>query len=196
MPRKSAVAKLPPEQFEFVISAIINGDTDREISFAFKEKFGTKLAKSSLNRWREAAGNELADRYRLARFQARQLLEDLKEDADADKYQIIMRSVEDKLLTATREVIASDPIKVLRIRQEEEKRRLKEKELDVRKEQLQLEREKLRGAQINRAELGVEFMSDFLEYLGSDAEGLAFFKRHARRFTDFINQKYAVPQSS
>jgi hypothetical protein len=197
MGRRSVIKDLDAEQLDFVIDCIIKENlTDREISLAFEEKFGKKLAKSSLNRWRLSAGNELADRYQLARYQARQLLEHLKEDPNADKYQVIMRGMEDMLLTATREAIISDPVKMLRIRQEEEKRRLKEKELEVRKEHLQLEREKLRGVQVNRAELGVEFIGDFLEYLDNDVEGLAFFKRHAKKLAEFIKQKYAAPQTA
>lgn len=195
MGRRSVVKDLDAQQLDFVIDCIINENlNDREVSAAFEAKFSKKLAKSSLHRWRATAGDELVDRYKLARYQARKLLEHLKESPDADKYQVIMRGMEDMLLTATRRAIASDPVKMLRIRQEEEKRRLKEKELEVRKEHLQLEREKLRGVQINRAELGVEFMGDLLEYLGNDAEGLAFFKRHAKKFTEFINQKYAASQ--
>jgi hypothetical protein len=141
MPRRHVVRDLDENQFEFVINAIINGDTDREISLNFETEFGQPLAKSSLNRWRAAAGDELAERYRLARYQARQLLIDLKEE-DQEKYQIVIGNIEDRLLTATREVISSDPMKLLRIRQNEEKLRLKGRELDLKGKQLELEREK------------------------------------------------------
>jgi hypothetical protein len=193
MPRRSAVAELPPEQFEFVIHAILDNLTDREISARFKTEFGKRLAKSSLNRWRATAGNELADRFRLARFQAKQLLENV-EGEDADAYQLLMRNLEDRLLTATREVITSDPIKMLRIRQEEEKRRLKERELDVRKEHLELERERLRGVQIDRVKLSEDFTADLLEYIGNDAEGLRWFKRNAKDFDGFVKNKYGAAQ--
>lgn len=195
MPRRSAVAELPPEQFEFVIHAILDNLTDREISAQFKTKFGKRLAKSSLNRWRATAGNELADRFRLARFQARQLLENVEGD-DADAYQLLMRDIEDRLLTATREVITSDPIKMLRIRQEEERRRLKERELDVRREHLELERERLRGVAIDRVQLGEEYTRDLLDYIGSDAEGLRWFQRHAKSFNEFVKTKYGSPSQS
>lgn len=141
MPRKHAVAQLPADQFEFVIHAILDNLTDREISAAFKEKFGARLSKSALNRWRESAGNELADRYRLARFQARQLKADLKVE-DEDTYQVILRNIEERMLTATRAAIAADPVKMLRIRQEEEKRRLKERELELKERQHELAKEK------------------------------------------------------
>ncbi len=141
MPRRYAVAQLPAKELEFVIQRILDGKTDREVSAAYKEQFNKKLSKSALNRWREAAGNELADRYRIARFQAQQLLEDVKED-DAGAYQVIFKNIEDRLLTATREVISADPVKMLRIRQEEEKRRLKERELELKREDLAFQREK------------------------------------------------------
>src|SRR5205085_8802208 len=191
MASRHVVRDLADEEFEFVISGILNGATDRELSTAFQSTFNKKLAKSSLARWREATGNELAERYRLARFQAKQLLADLKQE-DGDKYQIVMQTVEDRLLTATREVITQDPMKLLRVSQQEQKRKLQEKRLDLQREQLELEREKLRGAAIDRAALGVEFTADLLEYLGADVEGLAFFKRHAKKFNDFLKEKYAT----
>jgi len=192
MGRRHVVRDLSEEEFDFVINRIIDGDNDREISLAFSNQFEEKkLAKSSLNRWRESAGNELADRYRLARYQARQLLTDLKEE-DRDKYQIVLSNIEDHLLTATREVIAKDPVKLLKIRQEEEKMRLKGRALELRKEQLALEREKLHGTQIDRVKLGDEFMGDLLEFIGGDAEGLQWFQRNAKRFSEFVKTKYAT----
>lgn len=142
MARRHAVKDLSDEEFEFVIRRILENDTDRELSAAFYSKFKRKLAKSSLNRWRQASGAELAERYRIARFQARLLLEDLKEDPEADKYQVLMGTIEDRLLAATREVITKDPIKILRIRQEEEKRRLKSRELDIKEKHLDFQQAK------------------------------------------------------
>lgn len=191
MPRRHAVAELPAEQFEFVLQSILDNKTDREISVAFKTEYKKNLSKSALNRWREAAGAELADRYRLARFQARQLLVDLK-DEDTGAYQVVIKNIEDRLLTATREIIASDPIKMLRIRQEEEKRRLKERELDVRKEALELERERLRGAQIDRVALAGDYTEDLLEFIGEDPEGLRWFTKNAKSFSEFVNTKYGA----
>ena len=109
MGRRSVVTELDDDQFTFVVESIIGGLTDREISAAFEKEFSQKLAKSSLSRWRKKAGNELADRYRLARYQSRQLLADLNEEEDADKFQVVMGNLEDRLLTATRQVIALDP---------------------------------------------------------------------------------------
>lgn len=155
MTRRSTVAQLPAEQLDFVIRAILDGDTDREISNAFHTQFKKKLAKSSLSRWRAVAGNELADRYRLARFTANQLLADIKEE-DADKYQIVIEDIEDRLLTATREAITTDPIKLLRIRQQEEKFRLKQRELNLKEQQLEVQKQKAeREANLQSDKLGI-----------------------------------------
>lgn len=131
MPPRHAVDQLPDDQFQFVIDAIIDGQTDREISASFNAKFNTKLSKSALARWRDVTGDELAERYRLTKFQAKQLLEDLKLE-DADKFKVVIDNIEDRLLTAMREVIATDPIKLLGVQQEERRRALKERELDLR----------------------------------------------------------------
>lgn len=141
MTRRHVVRDLSDEEFEFVIHRILEGDTDRELSAAFGAKFEKRLAKSSLNRWREATGNELAERYRLARYQAKRLLENLEEEG-ADKHQLVMRSIEDRLLTATREVITADPLKLLRIRQQEKKRELQERTLDLKERTLDFQKEK------------------------------------------------------
>ena len=191
MGRRHVVRDLDEAQFDFVINAIIDGATDREISLKFEETFGAPLAKSSLNRWRNSAGDELADRYRLARYQAKQLLANINE-TEQDKFQVVIRNIEDRLLTATREVISKDPVKLLKVRQEEERRRLRAQELELKREHLAFEREKLRGSAVDRVALGVEFSADLLEYLGSDAEGLAFFKRHLKQFNKFLAEKYAA----
>ncbi len=142
MTRRHVVRDLSDEEFEYVIHRILEGDTDRELSAAFGAKFEKRLAKSSLNRWREATGNELAERYRLARYQAKQLLENLEEEEGADKHQLVMRSIEDRLLTATREVITADPLKLLRIRQQEKKRELQERTLDLKERTLDFQKDK------------------------------------------------------
>ncbi|GEM_PF-7049885 len=143
MPRKHVVKELNDEQFSFVISAIIDGLTDREISSSFQKTFNQPLAKSSLHRWRNSAGNELAERYRLARYQAKQLLENINTEADADKYQIVIQNIEDRLLTATRDVISQDPIKLLQVRQEEERRKLRQRYLDLKEAQLNWQKERV-----------------------------------------------------
>lgn len=148
MPRPHKVVQLPAAEFEFIIQCILGSAqrgpmTDREIVSAYHEKFKKRLAKSSLSRWRAAAGDELADRYRFARVQAQQLVESLNEEPDADKYQVAMRGIEERLLTVTHEAIALDPIKMLRLRQEEEKRRLKERQLELNEKKLEFERERV-----------------------------------------------------
>lgn len=161
MPRPHKVAQLPPEELEFVIRCILGSTgrgpmTDREISAAYKEEFGKRLSKSSLSRWRQAAGDELADRYKFARVQAEALLESLKEDPEADKYQVLMRGVEERLLTVTHEAIALDPIKMLRLRQEEEKRRLRARQLELNEKKLEFEKERAeREANLHGDRLGI-----------------------------------------
>ncbi len=189
MGRRHVIEKLSEEQFEFVIQTIIAGATDREISLRFEQTFEQPLAKSSLNRWRTSAGNELAERYQLTRFQAKQFLENIGE-TDADKLQTIFGNIEDRLLTATRDVITRDPLKLLKIRQEEEKRRLKERELELKHKQFEFEREKFNGVSFDRVALAGEFMNDLLESVGTDADGLKFIRRHAKQFDEFVKAKY------
>ncbi|HEY6232820.1 MAG TPA: hypothetical protein VIW64_16265 [Pyrinomonadaceae bacterium] len=147
MPSRHAVASLPPDQLKFVLDHIIAGETDREISFAFEDKFKTKLSKSGLARWRKAAGDELADRYRMARYQARQLIEDLKEDPEIDKHELVIASIEDRLLTATHEVMSQDPFKLLLIQQEEKRRALREQELRLKERAQQFHEEQTRKSE-------------------------------------------------
>ena len=190
MGRRHVVRDLNDEQFTFVIEAIIDGKTDREISAAFEACFGQPLAKSSLNRWRESAGNELADRYRLARYQAGQLLTDLKEEG-ADKFQVVMGNLEDRLLTATREVLASDPMKMLRIRLDEEKRRLKARELDLKERQMSLELEKVKASQVDLEKLPMTVIEYLLEYIANDPAGLKWINSNVQWFGAFLSQKFS-----
>jgi len=195
MPPRHKVEQLPVEQFEFILKEIANGGTDRSISLAFEKEFKTKLSKSSLARWREAAGNELADRYRFVRFQAKQLQEDLKLE-DADKYKVVIENIEDRLLTATKEIISQDPIKLLSIQQEEKRRNLKERELALKERALDLEKERVHGVALDRVKLGEEYAADLLDYIGEDAEGLRWFQRHAKPFQEFIQKKHGNPSQS
>jgi hypothetical protein len=194
MPRRHVVRDLDDDQFSFVINCIINGLTDREISSAFEKTFEQKLAKSSLHRWREAAGNELAERYRLARYQSRQLLENLQRE-DGDQYDVIMKNIEDRLLTATREVIAQDPIKLLQLRLDEEKRRLKLREFDLKEKQINLEMAKLGTNKIDPEKLPAEIIENLFNFIGSNADGLRWFRANAKKFEAFLKQsleeKYA-----
>lgn len=169
MSGRHTVDQLPDNQLQFVLDLIIDGYTDREISLSFEDKFKIKLAKSSLARWRKAAGDELADRYRLARYQAKQFIEDLKLDPEAvDKHQLFIESIEDRLLTATREVMALDPVKAALIQQEERRRRLREKELLLKERDLLFKQEQARkteSAQQDRLKIAVEVWRFILSYL-------------------------------
>lgn len=190
MGRRNKVEQLEETEFDFVIRAVTNGKTDREISADFEKTFAQKLDKNSINRWRNTVGEELADRYRLARFQAKQLREDLLL-SDEDDYQTIIKNIEEKLLTATREVVASDPIKLLSVRQDEEKMRLKRAEIELKQKQLEFDREKHKNA-IDRVKVGAETMTDFLEYVGADTEAIGFLTRHLQPFGEHLKAKYAA----
>jgi hypothetical protein len=194
MARNFAVEELPDAQFTFVIDAILDGSTNREICAAFEAEFKQALARTSLQRWREAAGDELAERYRLARYQARKLQEDLG-DEDRDKFAVVMESIEDRLLTATREVSKLNPFKLLVVKQEEERRKLREKALDLKREHLELERLKVQATQLNIPEVGLKIINELLDYLAVDVEGLTFFKKHAKPFHHFLIAKHGSTQA-
>jgi hypothetical protein len=192
MGRRHVVRNLNDDQFTFVIEAIIEGCNDRELCSAFEKEFNQPLSKSSLYRWRNTAGNELAERYRLARFQAKQLLINLKQE-DADKFQVVIGNIEERLLTATRDVISQDPVKLLRIRLDEEKRRLKERELKLKERQLDLEIEKASSAQFDRAALPDQIAEHLLDFIGEDPIGLKWFKGNAKAFIQYLAKQYGNP---
>lgn len=190
MGRRNKVEQLEETEFDFVIRAVTNGKTDREIAADFERTFASKLDKNSINRWRNTVGEELADRYRLARFQAKQLREDLLL-SDEDDYQTVIKNIEEKLLTATREVVASNPIKLLSVRQNEERMRLRRAQIELKQKQLEFDREKHKNA-IDRVKVGAETMTDFLEYVGSDTEAIGFLTRHLQPFGEHLKAKYAA----
>lgn len=196
MGQRFVVENLNEEQLDFVLRCFTDGDNDREVCTKFENAFpDSKLAKSSLHRWRKAAGEEMIERYRIARFQAKALLEQLPEGTDADKYQVVIANIEDRLLTATREVIKQNPTKLLLARQREENFRLKREQLELKREELAFEREKLRGAAIDRVKLGTELMGDLFDYLEADADGLIFIRKHAKAFNEFLKEKYAATEN-
>lgn len=150
MGRRSTVEKLDANQQDFVIRSILNGGTDREISAAFESKFDLKLPKTSLHRWRKKAGDELADRYRMQRFRVTSFVEKLKTEGieiGEDKYHQIIENLENHLLTAERDLIAQNPVKLLFARQEDERLRLKRDEFELKKQQHEFEREKFEKTQ-------------------------------------------------
>lgn len=194
MGRKATVEKLPDDQFDFVVGAILNGWTDREISSQFEKLFGVPLPKSSLHSWRKRAGDELAERYRLKRFQVRSFVEQLKNegiDVTEDRYGHIIDSLEDHLLTNERNLVASDPVKLLGLRQEDERLKIKRETLDLKREQIALERQKLLGTLVDPAKQAVEFLTEFFEYLKDDPEGVRFVQKHAKTFNEYVTAKYA-----
>ena len=190
MGRRNKVEKLAETEFDFVIRAISNGLTDREVSATFEAEFGQTLDKNSINRWRNTVGEELAERYKLARYQAKQLREDLALE-DKDDYQNVIKNIEERLLTATREVVRQDPVKLLIVRQQEEKMRLKRDEIELKKRQLEFDRER-HGNAIDRVKVGAETLTDFLEYVGSDTESIGFLTRHLQPFGEYLKAKYAA----
>lgn len=193
MGRTHAVDNLPLEQREWLLQKLVRcpGAGSREISCEFQQQFHRPLAKSSLARWRQAAGNELADRYAALREVASQLKQDLHAE-DADSYALILRTIEDRMLTAQAELFEADPLKLLVFRQEEGRQRIQQAGLDLQRERIQLDREKLKGVALDRGKLAAEFLADLLEFIGSDAEGLRWFKKSAKPFETFVNEKYAA----
>ena len=191
MGRRHTVSELPPDQIDFVIRSIIGGLTDREISTAFAKQFpGKRLSKSALNRWQKASGSELIERYQFARCQAKEILEGLKLDADADKFQVVIGDLENRLLISARDVIAADPVKMLRIRLDEEKRRLKARELDLKEKQLDLELAKAKT--IDPATMPTQVLEHLLEFIGDDAGGLRWFRAKSKDLEQFLTEKYAA----
>lgn len=193
MGRKSTVEKLLDDQFDFIIRLILDGGTDREISAAFEAKYDQALPKSSLNTWRKTAGNELAERYRLRRFQVRTFVETLKTegvDIADDKYARTIENIEDRLLTNERDLISADPVKLLGLRQEDAKIKLKRETLELNREKLVLERQKVLGMATDPIKQGTEFMTELFDYLKDDPEGVGFMKKHTRPFVEFLEQKY------
>lgn len=155
MPRNFAVAELTDAQFTWLIDRILDGDTNREICTAFERKFKSPLARTSLQRWREATGDELAERYRLARYQARKLQEALGAE-DREKYAVVIESIEDRLLAATREISKLDPFKLILVKQEEERRKLQERTLALKeRQQAFTEEQARRKAELEQNRFGI-----------------------------------------
>lgn len=183
MPPRHKTEQLPDEQLKFVLDRIIDGETNREISFAFQDTFKTTLSKSSLARWRKAAGDELAERFRLARYQAKQLIEDAQLDPDVDKYRVFLDSVDDRLLTATREVNKLDPMKAALIRQEEERRKLQAQKLalDERKQAFAEEQaRKQEQLQQDRLKIGADTWQFVLSFLlGKEPQAADLLTKHS-----------------
>lgn len=197
MPRKFAVEKLESEQFDFIIRKILDGLTDREICAEVMRRFDVEIAHSSLNRWRNKAGDELAERYRLKRFQVSSFVERLKDEGievSDNKYKVIIDNLEDHLLTSERDLIAANPVKLLFARQEDERLRIKREELEFKREQLAFDREKHKNT-IDRVKVGAETLQDFIEYADGDVEIITVLTRHLKPFGEFLKTKYAGSES-
>lgn len=191
MARRHVVEELNEEQLDFVLRCFADNDNDREVSLKFERKFdGLKLAKSSLHRWRTASGEEMIEKYRMARWQAKALREQLGEDDKSD-YEIVIKNIEERLLTATREVIKQNPLRLLNARQEEERLKLKREKLALDRQQLEFDRERHKNA-IDRVKVGAETMTDFLEFVGSDSEAITFLTRYLQPFGEYLKAKYAA----
>jgi hypothetical protein len=193
MGRRYVVSQLPPDHLDFVIRSIINGLTDREVSLGFETTFKEKLAKSSIARWREAAGDELLKQYQFARFQANQLKEDLGEKGST-KLELIIGNIEDRLLITAREIIAKDPVKLLQIRMDEENRRLKEREITLKEKQFELDQ--LKAKALDPAAVSGRVMEELLAYIGSEAKGLTWFRTHAKNFEQHLREHLGMSNAT
>jgi hypothetical protein len=195
MGRRSTVETLPDDQFEFVMQLLIDGATDREVEKSFSAEFpGCKVPKSSLNTWRNGSGDELVERYKVTRFLARSVVEKLKAegvDVEDDRYKHVIEGIEDQLLTKTREIFSSDPLKLLYVRQEDEKLRIKREQIELNREKLTLERQKLLGATNDPIKQGTEFMTELFDYGKDDPEVVLFIKKHTKPFIESLHTKYA-----
>jgi|SRR5580704_958143 hypothetical protein len=148
MAPRSTIERLDDAQFDWLVRNILAGLTDRELEAAFGKQFdGQKLAKSSIARWRANAGEQLVEKFRIARWTAKQLKEDLGQP-DADSFALTIENLEDHLLTASREVFMSDPIKALGLRMEDKKIGLKQQELALKERELEM-RQELQNRQAN-----------------------------------------------
>ena len=179
MGRKSTVEKLPDDQFDFVIREILAGSTDREISARFEKQFEAPLPKSSLNSWRNNAGNELAERYRLKRFQVRSFVEELKKvgiDVDADRYTATIQNLEDHLLTHERDLVSADPVKLLGLRQEDERLKIKREQIGLNRQKLEFEKEKHErevSVRVDRLAIGAKAWQFILFYMSENEPHIA-----------------------
>ncbi|HQU83966.1 MAG TPA: hypothetical protein PKY59_12600 [Pyrinomonadaceae bacterium] len=194
MGRRSQVDGLEADEFDFVIRQLVDGATDREVSAAFFKQFEKELPKSNLNSWRNKAGKELIERFKLTRFLGKQLVEGLKDEGkitNENDYQIIIKSVEEHLLAAAQKFTKQNPLKLLTARQEEERIQLQREKIELAKSQLEFEREKHRNA-IDREKVSAEVIQDFMEYGNGDAEIVALLTRHLRPFGEFVKNKYAA----
>src|ERR1700733_7792414 len=133
MPPRWTVDRLDDAKFKWLIIQIVNNNlTDRELAAAFAEKFPGEppLSKSAISRWRQDAGNELADRYQFIRWIADELKEKLGQPG-VDSYELAVKNIDDYLLASAREVFTADPVRVLGLRMEDKKIGLKKEQIEL-----------------------------------------------------------------
>ena len=166
MPRRHLVATLPDNEREFIIQSYIDGcKTRRALSKAYNEKFKKRLSPSSIDRWLRAIGEDLIEKYELQDGVAKQLVENLKKEGLADKHAVIIENLRNLSLTSLHDLIKADPLQLIKIQQEELKRAQKGEEIALKRDALQLERERVHGVALDRVKLGEEFSADLLEYI-------------------------------
>ena len=159
----------------------------RGICEAFEKQFGAPLAKSSLGRWREAAGQDLVEQYRLARFQATQLLESLQQTGES-KFDLVMATVEDHLLTAMRQIGSQDPLKLIALRQKDCDQRMKQRSLELKEKQVTLQEEHVRRQEElrrDRLQIGLETWGFIVSWLKRREPGaVELLLRHRKELAD------------
>lgn len=178
MGRKHAVTKLNQEQFTFVVEQIVNGATDVDVCTNFEERFERPLAKSSLNRWRKAGGENLADKYRLIRFQTANLIEKLEETGSTD-YEVLKSYVEDFLLANPAKLGDAKPADLLHFQQEDRRIELRRRELDIKEKHLEFQREQAAAARSLKADR-FQIASQVWQIV------LAYFLRENAQFADIL----------
>jgi len=195
MPKRSKVDTLPDDQRHFIVDHILAGEGDHEISLSFEDRFQKKLTKNSLSAWRKTARRALAERYRVARDQARELLENLKLEPDADKHQVLIESIEDHLLAAVAQVNAQDPFKLLLIQQEEKRRHLRQRELQLRERAQTFQEEQVEKSETLRRDrfaIAVELWRFVLDYLlTKEPAAVELLTRHSKDLLDGLEKECA-----
>jgi hypothetical protein len=179
MGRKTTVDQLPPEQRDFVIQLCTEHKTDRFISSAFEEEFGASLPKSSLNYWRQTTGNELVERYGIQRMLVKSFVTELEAkgvDVKNDRYAQLIGDLEEHLLAKTADLVAKDPMKLLAVRQEDERLRIKREQIGLNQQKLDFEKQKHEAdadARTDRLKIGADLWQFWLYWLNEHEPHLA-----------------------
>lgn len=146
MGQKFTVESLPNDQYKFIVRLLLNGKTDREVEVEFEAEFpGERVPKSSFARWRKSIGGDIKNQYRLVRFLGETVAEELNAsgiDLDPDRYKQVMEDINSSLLVKTHEIVTQDPMKLLAVRQEDEKLRIKREQIDLNRQKLDFEKQR------------------------------------------------------